>query len=238
MERRQCLAETTKSFKPVRPPEVCDCLILISTFFWSLNQQSVDATVLQKPPNQGRHQWKHLKFVWRPRFFRSLKGSGKTHTQLPKATSAEAASRVEATPSFDRKSFFRSLVKKEPEVPNNEPQDEGVSVTVNFTLESVIAFQHSSRVHDDLASAKKEAGEKDHMHHKRPNYNSHKRRFFAKGRHHEEHLNSTQKLSSHCTCELTTDWFTCICRPSCWHVFCQGMVRMVFRQIGYDGWKV
>lgn len=196
--------------------------MLMARLFWSSNGQ------LQKPPNQGSH----LTFVWQPRFFRSLKGSGKPHTQVPKATCAEAASKSKAVPNVDRKSFFRSLFKKDPEVRNEEPQDEGVSVAVNFTLEGLTAFQHSSRVHDDLASAKKEAGEKGRMHHKRPNYNCHKRRFFAKGRQHQEYLNSTRKFSSHCTCELMTDWFTChvsiTYRPSCWHMFAKAQSEWCF----------
>ena len=98
-----------------------------------------------------------------------------------------------------KRSFFQSLKRDRGKCENHESQQKEVkevkevkekveetreNVTVSFSLDSLLDFQHSMREHEDL---NREDPRNKGRCRKRPNYNNNGRAFFAKGRQPQYH---------------------------------------------------
>lgn len=101
-----------------------------------------------------------------------------------------------------RRSFFRSfrLSQKRKHIPTNteqpeqEVQQKQLKIKVDFTMQSLLDFQHTCKVHSELAPDTQKQANSILEHHRRPNYNSTQRKLKAKGRKHCEHL-ASKKVS-------------------------------------------
>ena len=140
--------------------------------------------------------WLQYVCKWPQRFFRSLAtssasavDSGSSAPRSIQPTRDTETEHVSGVGSGEpRRCFFKSLRRKEKQIQTNTEQPEqdtrkDLKTKINFTMKSLLEFQHVCKVHAELAPPEEKPHAKSILeHHRRPNYNNTRRRLFAKGR--------------------------------------------------------
>ena len=128
------------------------------------------------------------------RFFQSLKASGSTSDETDNK----------------RKKFFKGLKDEKPKesvvaVSDTEREETKKVEAVRFSLRSLLDFQNTMRDHADLHQP--DPKESDRRCRKRPNYDTRKRAFYAKGR-----PKARDRLL---VCISLSHLFSCVCMSIC-----------------------